>query len=129
LAGLALFLFGAGCGRSNQTAKAGSDNHFRVNIGTEPPSLDWSLATDHVSFNVIANLMVGLTEFDKELKPAPVIAKSWEILDGGAKIVFHLRDDVQWSDGQKVRAQDFEYSRSEERRVGKECRSRWSPYH
>ena len=25
--------------------------------------------------------------------------------------------------------QDFNYKRSEERRVGKECRSRWSPYH
>ena len=24
---------------------------------------------------------------------------------------------------------DLEYDRSEERRVGKECRSRWSPYH
>ena len=24
---------------------------------------------------------------------------------------------------------EFEYARSEERRVGKECRSRWSPYH
>ena len=24
---------------------------------------------------------------------------------------------------------DFTYQRSEERRVGKECRSRWSPYH
>lgn len=83
---------------------------FRVNLGTEPPSLDWSLATDHVSFNVIANLMAGLTEFDKNLKPAPVIAKSWEILDGGRKIVFHLREDVLWSDGKKVRAQDFEYS-------------------
>ena len=23
----------------------------------------------------------------------------------------------------------FQYLRSEERRVGKECRSRWSPYH
>ena len=23
----------------------------------------------------------------------------------------------------------FRYNRSEERRVGKECRSRWSPYH
>src|SRR5688572_31947905 len=23
----------------------------------------------------------------------------------------------------------YEYQRSEERRVGKECRSRWSPYH
>ena len=24
---------------------------------------------------------------------------------------------------------DFESDRSEERRVGKECRSRWAPYH
>ena len=30
---------------------------------------------------------------------------------------FGVNDDVSWS------------SRSEERRVGKECRSRWSPYH
>jgi oligopeptide transport system substrate-binding protein len=84
--------------------------HFRVNLGTEPPSLDWSLATDHVSFNVIANLMVGLTEFDKNLKPAPVIASGVEFLDGGRKIVFRLRGDVEWTDGKKVRAQDFEYS-------------------
>ena len=26
-------------------------------------------------------------------------------------------------------AMEIEISRSEERRVGKECRSRWSPYH
>jgi oligopeptide transport system substrate-binding protein len=90
--------------------KGRGENHFRVNLGTEPPSLDWSIAIDHVSFNVIANLMVGLTEFDKELKPAPVIAKSWEFQDGGKKIIFSLRDDVQWTDGKKVRAQDFEYS-------------------
>ena len=29
----------------------------------------------------------------------------------------------------QLKAVGFEYSRSEERRVGKECRSRWSPYH
>src|SRR5258707_3584584 len=28
-----------------------------------------------------------------------------------------------------VRAASFGFKRSEERRVGKECRSRWSPYH
>jgi len=87
-----------------------SEKTFRVNLGTEPPSLDWSLATDHVSFNVIANLMVGLTEFDRDLKPVPVVAKSWNVLDGGKRIVFHLRHDATWSDGKKVRAQDFEYS-------------------
>ncbi|HET7006012.1 MAG TPA: peptide ABC transporter substrate-binding protein [Candidatus Binatia bacterium] len=90
--------------------KSDATSQIRVNLGTEPPSLDWSIATDHVSFNVIANLMVGLTEFDKELKPAPVIAKSWEVSDGGKKIVFKLRDDVEWTDGKKVRAQDFEFS-------------------
>ena len=103
---LSLFLVSS----CNPFSPSGNPKAFRVNLGTEPPSLDWSLATDHVSFNVIANLMVGLTEFDKNLKPAPVIAKSWDMLEGGRKIVFHLRDDVMWSDGKKVRAQDFEYS-------------------
>ncbi|HEX9880636.1 MAG TPA: peptide ABC transporter substrate-binding protein, partial [Candidatus Binatia bacterium] len=83
---------------------------FRVNLGTEPPSLDWSRATDHVSFNVIGNLMVGLTEFDEELKPAPVVATSWEFLDGGKTLVLYLRDDVRWSDGVKVDAEDFVFS-------------------
>ena len=31
--------------------------------------------------------------------------------------------------GGYIRIGKIEYSRSEERRVGKECRSRWSPYH
>ena len=101
---------GAGCKRAGEPPERIADDYFRVNLGTEPPSLDWSLATDHVSFNVISNLMVGLTEFDKDLKPAPVIAKSWDLHEGGRRIVFHLRDDVLWSDGRKVRAQDFEYS-------------------
>ena len=35
----------------------------------------------------------------------------------------------RWLEKAKVGAADREYVRSEERRVGKECRSRWSPYH
>ena len=33
----------------------------------------------------------------------------------------------KWVD--HMRANGFKVKRSEERRVGKECRSRWSPYH
>ena len=33
------------------------------------------------------------------------------------------------NNAQPVNEQAFSQSRSEERRVGKECRSRWSPYH
>ena len=36
-----------------------------------------------------------------------------------------LNDDLNGSE----RAVSFPIARSEERRVGKECRSRWSPYH
>ena len=47
------------------------------------------------------------------------------------------RGDVEEYSGREVKPQDngylsgqhAEFARSEERRVGKECRSRWSPYH
>src|SRR3712207_7335731 len=38
-------------------------------------------------------------------------------------------DDVEASGPLRVQMLDHNAVRSEERRVGKECRSRWSPYH
>ena len=37
--------------------------------------------------------------------------------------------EVSWTPEQMVEVVLGEPDRSEERRVGKECRSRWSPYH
>ena len=39
-----------------------------------------------------------------------------------------LKDEINRSKGEKGKP-DIKPKRSEERRVGKECRSRWSPYH
>ena len=41
--------------------------------------------------------------------------------------VHHDHDDC--FEGKKIEKKHWENGRSEERRVGKECRSRWSPYH
>ena len=61
-------------------SKTDNSSHiFRMSIPTEPPTLDWSLATDGVSFNVIANIMEGLAEFDKKLNPKPAIASKWDV--------------------------------------------------
>ncbi len=83
---------------------------FKMSLSSEPPTLDWSLATDNVSIRVIENLMEGLAEYDKNLRPIPAIAKRWEISPNGLTYLFHLRDDVYWTDGKQVTAHDFEYS-------------------
>src|SRR5260370_33742059 len=49
--------------------------------------------------------------------------------DGARASIEALLDDQSdcWRRGERLPAEI--YLRSEERRVGKECRSRWSPYH
>lgn len=81
-----------------------------MSIPSEPPTLDWSLSTDGVSFDVIANIMEGLTEFDDKLNPKPAIAHKWDVSGDGKIYTFHLRRDVYWIDGKPVTAYDFEYS-------------------
>jgi oligopeptide transport system substrate-binding protein len=40
----------------------------------------------------------------------PGVAQSWEVSEGGRKYLFHLRDDLHWSDGAPLTAEDFEYA-------------------
>ncbi len=82
---------------------------LRMNLGTEPPSLDWEVTTDATSFDVVTNLMVGLTEYCQNLSVVPGCAAKWEVLDGGRRYLFHLRKDAFWTDGKPVVAGDFEY--------------------
>jgi oligopeptide transport system substrate-binding protein len=73
-------------------------------------SLDGALAWDFGTQSLIAQLFCGLVELSPQLDVMPDVAQSWEVLDGGARYVFHLRDDVTWSDGVPVTAGDFEYA-------------------
>jgi oligopeptide transport system substrate-binding protein len=52
----------------------------------------------------------GLVELGTGGEILPDVALSWEISEDGRRYVFHLREDVHWSDGQQVTAEDFEYS-------------------
>lgn len=79
------------------------------NLGAEPPTLDPALATDTTSFDVINQLIEGLTTYDKNLNNVPAMAESWEVSDDGLVYTFHLRD-AKWSNGDPVTAQDFEYA-------------------
>jgi len=81
-----------------------------MNLNAEPPTLDWSLATDNVSIRVIENLMEGLAQYDENLQPIPAIAQNWEVSSDGRRYLFYLRQDVFWTDGVQLTAHDFEYA-------------------
>ena len=76
----------------------------------EPVTLDPTVYGDLFSAVVIDHLFDGLVELSPELDVMPNVARSWELLEGGHKYVFHLRDDVRWSDGVSVTAGDIEYA-------------------
>ena len=56
---------------------------FRMPISNEPPTLDWTLATDSVAFDILTNIMEGLTQYDSNMEPIPAIAHRWEISKNG----------------------------------------------
>jgi ABC-type oligopeptide transport system substrate-binding subunit/class 3 adenylate cyclase len=75
-----------------------------------PPTLDSTRAYDVASSNVIIHLFSGLVELTPGLDITPDIARSWDVLEGGRRYIFHLREDVVWTDGKQVTARDFEYA-------------------
>jgi ABC-type transport system substrate-binding protein/DNA-binding SARP family transcriptional activator/MoxR-like ATPase len=76
----------------------------------EPTTLDPSAAMDLPSHVMIDQLFSGLVEVSSEMDIVPDVAHSWEVQEGGRRYIFHLRDDVLWSDGIQVTASDFEYA-------------------
>jgi ABC-type oligopeptide transport system substrate-binding subunit/class 3 adenylate cyclase/tetratricopeptide (TPR) repeat protein len=73
-------------------------------------TLDPALVFDVKTTAVVGHLFRSLVEVTPELDVVPDMARSWDVLDGGRKYVFHLCEDAHWSDGQPVTAHDFAYS-------------------
>jgi oligopeptide transport system substrate-binding protein len=78
-------------------------------VSSEPESIDPAFFTDF-SAEIIDQLFSGLVELTPELDIVPDVARSWQVLDGGRRYLFNLRQDVTWSDGLPVTAVDFEYA-------------------
>lgn len=80
---------------------------FNLRIHSEPPTLDWTLATDNVSILLLQNLMDGLADYDDKLNPKPALAKDWKVSKDGKTYTYTLRDSLTWSDGTPLTAQHF----------------------
>lgn len=87
-----------------------SEKILKVAKDTELASMDQHIATDGLSFEVIAATIEGLYTSDADGNAIPAIAKSYDVSEDGLVYTFHLREDAKWSNGDPVTANDFVYA-------------------
>jgi len=81
---------------------------FRVRMHRLPSSLQLDTNAWAYQAEVVRQLFSGLVIMTPQLDVLPDVARQWEILEDGSRYIFHLRDDVRWSDRVPVTARDFE---------------------
>src|SRR5438552_3957223 len=93
------------------TAQAAGAQEITVNgLQGEPDSIDPNRSNFATEAAVIRQVFEPLLAFDKDLKPVPAAASSFDVSTDAKTYTFHLRSGAKWSDGQPVTAKDFVYS-------------------
>lgn len=107
-----LILLLSGCHSKDKgtITKLNPKESLAVALPSEVENLDWNMTTDQTASIIETNLMEGLTGIEisgSNVHVTPALAESWDSADGGLQYTFHLRENVKWSDGKPLRAQDF----------------------
>ena len=76
----------------------------------DPATLDPHRIVDPWESTVVMDLFIGLTSLDPGARVIPGAAESWQVSDDGKTYIFHLREGLQWSDGEPLTAADYEFS-------------------
>lgn len=76
----------------------------------EPPSLSHAVVSHVATQYVGGKILEGLLTFDTNLKPQPVLARSWAIAPDGLTYTFDLQPNVKWHDGQPFGSADVLFS-------------------
>ncbi|GLB58908.1 peptide ABC transporter substrate-binding protein [Cytobacillus sp. NCCP-133] len=96
-------------GDEGDGGKSDVPQELRVNINTEPPSLNPGLAEDSTSGTVLRQILEGLTRIGQDGKPENAMAEDVQISEDQKTYTFKIRD-ANWSNGDPVTANDFVYA-------------------
>jgi peptide/nickel transport system substrate-binding protein len=78
---------------------------------TEPSSLNPLVATSNETKDIVWRIYLKLLdEKPNYMDFSPRLARSWEFSADSLTITFHLRDDVRWTDGVAVTAEDVRFT-------------------
>lgn len=107
---LALAVLVTGCGAFGGGGGATGEQVLRLNNSSEPGALHPQLAQGTHDSWVLEHVFEGLTKKDPEGKVTEGMAESWKVSDDGLVYTLTLRDGINWSNGDPVTAEDFEYA-------------------
>lgn len=84
----------------------------KIEISSPAPlsTLDTTQTMDKNTFTIVQHLFEGLYRFDDDSTPIPGLAEKVDISEDGLTYKFTLKDDIKWSNGEPITAQDFLYS-------------------
>jgi len=82
---------------------------LRVATSFLPNDLDPKSAIAWPNIQACMQLFDRLVEAWPERTIVPSLAERWEISDDGLRYLFHLRQDLEWSDGTPLTAHDVEF--------------------
>lgn len=94
---------------SSTTGVAQEDKILNLSVASEP-IMDPAFVTDSYSMPMIKNIFEGLTRPTNEGEIVPAMAESWDVSEDSKTYTFHLREGIQWNNGDPVTASDFEYA-------------------
>lgn len=124
LLGASLVFFAGGCGTSgggfSSRTAAASKTVFRYPSATAPTTLDPAKAQDIETIETLSNTYAPLVDYDEKNNLTGELAESWEVMDGGKKYRFKLKN-AKFSDGSPLTAEDVKASW--ERALSKEIAS------
>jgi peptide/nickel transport system substrate-binding protein len=83
-----------------------------LNIGTDQ-ALRWLnpfYAVTVADFEIFQIQYELLVSFDIDLQPAPGFAETWESSEDGLTHTFHIREGMQWSDGEPATCEDARWT-------------------
>ena len=98
------------CALLSFQARTLASDAFVASSIAEPSSLIPYLASDTASAEISHLIFNGLIKYDENLKLTGDLAENWEVRSGGLEIIFHLRKNVRWQDGEPFTAKDVEFT-------------------
>jgi len=86
------------------------DKTLIVRAMGDPMSFNPDTLADDFAYAIVQNIYNRIVKLDASKQVIPDLATEWDVEEEGKRIIFHLRDDAHWHDGEPVTSEDVKYT-------------------